>query len=464
MPRDPMPDCIVLLPGICGSVLRKDGRDVWALSGQAGLGALLSLGQSIAGLRLTDDPPDVEDLGDGVTPDRLIGDVHLVPYLWKIDGYTKVADAIKAAFDVTPGRNFFEFPYDWRRDNRASALRLQRMSRQWLRDWRASSGNVGAKLILVGHSMGGIVARYFLEVLDGWRDARALITFGTPYRGALNALDYLANGMKKGPAGIVDLSGLIRSLTSVYQLLPIYECFDPGDGTLVRVGETGAIPGVDAPKAAAALAFHREIEQAVDAHRAMDDYVRDAYKIFPIVGTHQPTQQSARRSGAGVEMLRVLRGRDTGGDGTVPRGSATPKELAGEGREMFAATRHASLQNADAVLAHLQGVITGLYLPVGDFFAAPFDELGLGLDLEDAYWSDEPVAFRVQGTPGADLVATVADTETGREVARVPLRTDDNPWTSAESPHLPAGIYRMTIGGDARVEPVTDVFTVFDHD
>src|SRR4029434_11089128 len=31
----------------------------------------------------------------------------------------------------------------------------------------------------------------------GWRDCRALITFGTPYRGSANALNYLANGYKK---------------------------------------------------------------------------------------------------------------------------------------------------------------------------------------------------------------------------------------------------------------------------
>lgn len=127
------------------------------------------------------------------------------------------------------------------------------MSRQWLSDWRSSSGTAEARPILVGHSMGGIVSRDFLEVLEGWRDTRALITFGTPYRGSLNALDYLASGMRKGPAGIVDLSDLIRSLTSVYQLLPVYKCFDPGDGTLILVGEAGSIPGLDAAKAASAF-------------------------------------------------------------------------------------------------------------------------------------------------------------------------------------------------------------------
>ena len=70
--------------------------------------------------------------------------------------------------------------------------------------------------------MGGLVSRYFLECLDGWRNTRVLVTFGTPFRGSLNAVSTLANGMKKkiGPVGI-DLSPLARSFTSIYQLLPI---------------------------------------------------------------------------------------------------------------------------------------------------------------------------------------------------------------------------------------------------
>ena len=38
-----MRDVIVLLPGIMGSVLQKDGKDAWALSGGALIAALRSL-------------------------------------------------------------------------------------------------------------------------------------------------------------------------------------------------------------------------------------------------------------------------------------------------------------------------------------------------------------------------------------------------------------------------------------
>ena len=65
-----------------------------------------------------------------------------------------------------------------------SPRRLKEQTDRWLWEWRRESPE--AKLILVGHSMGGLVARYFLECLEGWRDTRQLVTFGTPYRGSLN--------------------------------------------------------------------------------------------------------------------------------------------------------------------------------------------------------------------------------------------------------------------------------------
>jgi alpha-beta hydrolase superfamily lysophospholipase len=110
---------------------------------------------------------------DGVTAPLVIPDLHLVPGLRKIAGHSKLSGYLQRQFAVTPGKNFFTFPYDWRRE---------------------------ARLTLVGHSMGGLVARYFLECLDGWRDTRRLVTFGTPYRGSLNAVNFLVHGMQNASA------------------------------------------------------------------------------------------------------------------------------------------------------------------------------------------------------------------------------------------------------------------------
>ena len=204
--------------------------------------------------------------------------------------------------------------------------------------------------------MGGLVARYFLEVLDGWRDTRALITFGTPYRGSLNAVDALANGMKE--LGVIDLTPLARRFNSLYQLLPVYECIDTGDFRLRRVVD-GGLPNADPARIADAFSFHEEIRRAVEAHADDADYRRDRYRIYPIVGYRQPTNQSGLIVGDHVEMQHAIRGDDPGGDGTVPRPSAMPREQEDAAQGMFAATKHSSLQNAEAVLTHLAGVITG---------------------------------------------------------------------------------------------------------
>ncbi len=230
MPKQPMRDVVVLLPGILGSALAREGKEVWAPTPGAIGRALWSLGHSVKDLELKDDPWEVDDLGDGVTATRLMPDVHIVPGLWGIDGYSGISKMITARFDLVPGETYLEFPYDWRRDNRVAARALRRVADEKLH--AARQRDPDAKLILIGHSMGGLVARYFLECLDGWSDTRMLITFGTPHRGSLNAVDFLTNGFVKklGPLKIADLTRLLRSLTSVYQLLPTYPCVDLGQG------------------------------------------------------------------------------------------------------------------------------------------------------------------------------------------------------------------------------------------
>src|SRR5215831_18369368 len=138
-------------------------------------------------MKATDDPA-LDDLGDGITATNLMPDTHIIPGLWKIDGYGELTKSVRDSFDVTEGQNYFEFPYDWRRDNRAAARRLDALIRAALPAWRDRSGNLRAKVILLAHSMGGLICRYWIEAMEGWKDCRALITFGTPYRGSLKAL------------------------------------------------------------------------------------------------------------------------------------------------------------------------------------------------------------------------------------------------------------------------------------
>ncbi len=477
MPKRRLRDIVVLLPGITGSVLQKDGRDVWAASGAAAWGAARTLGGALRGLTLGDDDAEIDDLGDGITAPRLISAPHLVPGLQKIDGYTAVARMITDGFVIEskPGHpsNFIEFPYDWRRDNRVSARALQRTVRDHLGRWREYSGAADARVILVAHSMGGLVARYYLEVLEGWQDCRALITFGTPYRGSLNAIDFLANGYKKL---FLDLTEMMQSFTSVYQLLPIYAALGTAEG-FRRVAETPGLPGIDHTRAAAALAFHREIESAVTRHQADDAYRDHGYRVLPVIGTRQDTRQSAvLRDGRVAISSELPDGVDEAlgdGDGTVPRLSAIPIELSDEYRDTFVAERHATLHCNPAVLVDLRGRLEQMQVSgLGAIRGPEIDEdapqrPAISIQLDDLYVPDEPVTIHarlVNLDPHSEpLEVRIAAADPAVAPASVcAMRPDGDGWV-AEIPGLPPAVYRVTVGPVAQrlsPAPVHDLVEV----
>ncbi|WP_088889407.1 lipase/acyltransferase domain-containing protein [Leptolyngbya ohadii] len=475
--KAPMKDMVVILPGILGSVLQKDGKDLWAVSGQAIWQVLTQSQKTIDKLKLIQDDPEAEDLGDGIRPTALIQDTHLIPGFWKIDGYTKTARLITDNFDVTPGdiyndpadkaANFYQFPYDWRRDCRANARILKKLIDQRLKCWRQKSGAADAKVILMAHSMGGLVSRYYLEVLEGWRDSRALFTFGTPYRGSLKAANFMANGYKQL---FLDLTEVMRSLTSIYQLLPIYKVVNI-NGEFHRIAETQGLPNFDLVKAKDALAFHREIEAAVERHRQDADYLR-SFSVVPISGVQQPTLQSARFAQGQLtvseDLPAALKDRpDLGdGDGTVPKISAIPIERSQELDNFFIAEQHGGLQNQAQVLDNLLNTLRFSQFNLSDV-RAKTPQAAIGLRLEDLYLANEPVILRAQLTGISDLsgqlTAEIESVSHDRPTLSLDFVEQENDWMLAIE-DLPAGLYRVRVQTDNSTgknpTPVHDVFEV----
>lgn len=352
-----MEDVVVLLPGILGSVLHKGGADIWGLSRGTIARALWHFGENITDLALPRDQSERGEPDDGVTATRLLPDTHLVPFFWKVDGYSLLARTL------------------------TSTLKL------------------------------------------------------------------------------LDLSDMLRSFPSVYQLLPTYACYDPGGGGLVHLNEVAGIPNLDPLRVAKAFEFHEEIRKAVEKNAEDEEYRRRGYRTYPIVGIFQPTYQSALWDGDSVKPLREFRGRDDGGDGTVPRGSATPLEMEDQTDAVFAAARHASLQNLKSTLAQLHGLISAREFDPKRYrgAASPF-----GIDIDDAYATDEPITLRVRAaTPRVLLLATITDTDSGVDmVSDRPVRGRNNHLT-AEFPPLPEGSYRVTVReADGKGEPLSDLFVV----
>ena len=458
-----MNDVVVLIPGIGGSALSKDGKEIWSFSAGAALRGVLSRGGTIKALALDGDDPAADDLGDGVTATRLLPDFHVVPGLdWRIDGYGRFAAQVVQRFGLVAGQNFFELPYDWRRDNRVAARTLARRSAAWLKEWRQSSGNDDAKLVLIGHSMGGIVARLFLEQLDGWKDTRTLITLGTPYSGSVNATEFLVNGFKKGWGPFtVDLTDTIRSFTSVYQLLPSYRCLQGDGGAWLNLDEVDwSGSGVDQDRLVEAITLQRDLRAAVDARLAAD--AGPGYEVRPVIGDFQRTRWALHRSGDGAgTTVRAMFARaagEDGGDGTVPKISASPHELlTGFQQAAFMSQRHASLQNDDPVLDHIGGLLRRTPLDPVDVF--PAADTSVALEVEDVT-TDEPLVVRARSAADLPLTATLEPLAGGAPLV-VPLVPSADGWQQAERDALAEGDYRVTVGG-AGTHAVTDVVSVVD--
>jgi pimeloyl-ACP methyl ester carboxylesterase len=472
MPKaQPMSDIVVVLPGITGSMLAigDDRNVVWGLSGRAVMNGVLSLGRSVDRLKLPegfgDALPEKDGEGepaDGVRAVRLMPDLHVIPGLWSpIKGYVALMEQFRDRFTVSaptaerPG-NLLEVPYDWRLSNAVSARRLAAAAVPALERWRQHTNNPDAKLVLVCHSMGGLVARWFLEVLGGWELTRWLITVGTPYQGAVNALETLVNGVSKGLGPFrKDLTGLVRSLPSLYELLPTYPCFDAGGGKYQALSDISGL-GLNSKMLASAAAFHRRIADKVGQRPER------GYGIVAIKGIFQPTSQSARPAEEGVEALHVYGGVDRGGDGTVPRPSAHPPEWGGEGEGLTvgAAQRHATLQETEGVYAQLFMRLTGR---LGTWMGGE----QIGIDLPTLVPAGEPIIVDVRAAdPTLALNATVTPHDSAVPVASPQLLTNMGEGRyRTQFSELRPGTYQVTVGSavlTGPVEPVSDVTIVWE--
>lgn len=264
-----------------------------------------------------------------------------------------------------------------------------------------------AKLVLLCHSMGGLVARWFAEREGGAEHIRAIVTIGTPHRGSLKALGALVNGLDPlfGPLGR-SLSALARSLPSLYQLLPQYDCIVDGERR-IGIGQAGGL-GLDPAMWEDACAFHAEINP---------DGVRP-YALHKVVGIRQPTATTAHVVGSRIDVLDEIDGLRQGGDGTVPRLAAEP--LAGCGQEVHElAGQHGELQVARSLLDLIDGILTREQI-----VWQSSDSQGFGVAMDEVWSSaDEPV---LQVVDGGDrrLLVSLQD-EAGHPIGNtLPLRRD----------------------------------------
>jgi len=475
-------DLLIFLPGIMGSSLQLDGKDIWAVSGQAlwqYLKTFPRFGRTLHSLGVRDDDFERADLGDGVTAGEVVmGDVLVAP-LVRIGGYRPIIERIPQEFaGVVQGSvhaprddaNFFPFPYDWRRDNRATALKLKAFIDQQLPRWRQHSGAKDAQVILIAHSMGGLIARFYLELLAGWRDCRALITVATPHRGALNAVDTLANGIARYPA----LNAVVRELTSIYQLLPIYEAVLV-DGMPARVAEIDTLPGIDRERA---IVAREKLHLAIIDQATKNRAAGISQLTIPWVGIYQDTFQSALLEQGNVTMSYglppIVDAAFVGGDGTVPRVSAVPADFSKADEERlprYSAQQHGWLTNNEMTLTPLVETVRGILAPgtgpvLGGLQGA---KPAISLRADAVFGPGEPVALHLalgQTTSPLTLEARLEPVAADAATLRNQVRVAPGEQATLRFEGVSPGLYRVTVrarGGLANPpEPVQSLIEVVD--
>lgn len=249
---------VIVIPGLMGSRLenRDTGQVVWGAFTRKAAKLKSTEGMRQIMLDLWDVP---EDFGPDDVPlleDRLIATgpvdrikVNAIFAILTVRVYSAILGALGAGgyidqtfagLDYGPEHfNCFTFFYDWRKDTVANARELGRFidkTREHVLAARRERGLTEreVKFDIVAHSLGGLIARYYLrygrdDVLADppsevpWRGARdidRLILIAPPNLGAVESLRQLHEGRQLGPflprLPPVELAGI----PSIYQLLP----------------------------------------------------------------------------------------------------------------------------------------------------------------------------------------------------------------------------------------------------
>jgi pimeloyl-ACP methyl ester carboxylesterase len=142
---------------------------------------------------------------------------------------------------------FYLFAYDWRRDNVETA----RLLSEKIARLKQKLGRPDLRFNLIAHSMGGLIARYYLmyggrDVLEqagtrvtweGAADIDKLVLVGAPNEGTADALRALVGGFPVAESGLLPLFGTVEAETAftmpaAFQLLPHRGSQELFDGAL----------------------------------------------------------------------------------------------------------------------------------------------------------------------------------------------------------------------------------------
>jgi hypothetical protein len=450
---------VVVVPGIGGSALRTaEGRLVW--------------GGSLTGFVARALVPDALHLEANPTlaSDGALSVAAELPGLSNVHPYDALVRRLRRAFpgaSLDPGAadpdrrvgdaGIVVFTYDFRRSIVEAAERMREDI-----DRRLAARPRDTRVIVVGHSMGGLIARYWLGPLGGWRVCDALLTLGTPHRGAPKALEWLANGVRVGPLRLDAATEVVRSWPSVYELLPRYRAVDDGGAARYPYELPPALLRTDL--AEAAFAVHGQIE---GAWADMPSRAAGGPRVVALFGHGHGTLQGHRLAGGRLMALREeqdwIDTRGLLGDGTVPAVSAVPIELSDDqDRWRQVGGRHGALSDADGVVDFVRNVAAPSTRSLRGRRGDVRPTVGVDLDSAIVAGTRVEAPLRVTGVAGPVTGWVVV---LGPDVAGAAAVVGDGTgWRLSIGP-LPPGRYALEVAArtdDDPPPPMREVLTVVD--
>ena len=284
----------------------------------------------------------------------------------------------------TLNKDFFIFPYDWRKDiSNTKDLLDQKIS-------QIKSQTGAQKVDIVAHSMGGLVARNYIADANRAQNVRKLFTLGTPHLGSVEFLKVLRyGGCLKYPFGPYCLSlapsemrDVIQNMVSGYELAPSQFYFnfysnENNQHPYPYITEAGTLDYNQIKNLLTTLGHNAALFNPSEIFHSMDSTLSNtnSVDVTVIAGSGQPTLgqiiEQKTVSLLGIEGnhkdIRIING-----DDTVPLFSASlndsSKNLSylGQAKIYYTNQRHGNLVTNGPALNLVKNILDGnIQLPDG---------------------------------------------------------------------------------------------------